>query len=94
MEKLEKITLGKMQEIQNINIESADNGGCVLRYTVYKPAAKHSESSYDNHTELFDDDEVEMALNRIRDIYKANFEAKKTGKAEVPSVMPKMGMSL
>jgi hypothetical protein len=83
MEKLDKITLGKMQEIQNINIEPADNGGCVLRYTVYKPAAKHSDSSYDNHTELFDDDEVGFALDRIRDLYKANLEARKTGKAEV-----------
>lgn len=88
---LEKVTLGKMEEIQSISIEPADNGGCVLRYTVYKPAMKHSDSTWDNHTELFDEDEIEKALDRIRDLYKANFEAKKTGKATIEPPAPLKG---
>ncbi len=83
MEKLAKIELTKLQEIQNISIQPADNGGCVLNYSVYKPAAKHNESEWKNHVELFDEDEIDLALNRIKDLYRANLEAKKTGKAEV-----------
>jgi hypothetical protein len=86
---LKKISLSKLQEIQSINIEPADNGGCVLRYTVYTPHSKNTESDYDSHTELFDEDEVETALDRIRELYAANLEAKKTGKAEIS--VPKMG---
>ena len=45
MEKLEEIKLTGKQEIQNISIEPADNGGCVLRFTVYTPSMKHSDSN-------------------------------------------------
>lgn len=82
---LEVIKLKGLQEIQNIGIEPADNGGCVLRYSIYTPTAKNSESGWDSHTELFDEDEIETALDRIRDLYKANLETKKSGKAELPT---------
>jgi len=87
---LEKITLSKMQEIQSINIEPADNGGCVLRYTVYTPSMKHSDSMYDSHTELFDEDEIGTALDRIRDLYAANLNAKKNGKSKIDHSAPKV----
>ena len=78
---LETIKIKGMQEIQNIGIEPADNGGCVLRFTVYTPSMKHSDSSYDSHTELFDEDEIEGALDRIRELYRLNLEGKKEGKS-------------
>lgn len=87
---LEKIKLSGLQEIQSINIEPADNGGCVVRYTVYTPSKKNNESGWDNHTELFDEEEIEVALDRIKELYAANLENKKTGKAEVASY-PKQG---
>lgn len=86
---LEKIKLSGLQEIQSINIEPADNGGCVVRYTVYTPSKKNNESGWDNHTELFDETEIELALDRIKELYKANLENKKSGYAEVSS--PKAG---
>ena len=85
---LQEIKLEKMQEIQSINIQPADNGGCVLNYSVYKPAMNHSDSEWKSHTELFDEDEIEMALDRIRALYKANLDNKVNGSAVVPA--PKM----
>jgi hypothetical protein len=82
---LEKIKLSGMQEIQNIGIEPADNGGCVLRFTVYTPSMKHSDSNWDSHTELFDEEEIETALDRIRELYRLNLDNKKSGKnTELP----------
>jgi len=81
MEELEVIKLKPLQEVQNINIEPADNGGCVLRFTIHTPSKTYSESNYDNRVELFDEDEIESALDRIRDLYKANIEGKKTKKS-------------
>jgi len=80
---LKEISLKGMQELQSINIEPADNGGCVLRYTIYTPSAKNSDSSYDSRTELFNEDEIETALDRVRELYRANMDAKKSGKATV-----------
>ena len=75
---LKEIKLKSMQELQSISVEPADNGGCVLRYTIYTPSAKYSDSNYDSRTELFDEDEIEGALDRVRDLYKANMNAKKS----------------
>lgn len=79
MEELKPVKLAKMQEIQNIGIEPADNGGCILRYTIYKPALRNSDSEWKSHTELFDEDEIESALDRIRELYRLNLENKKSG---------------
>jgi len=80
---LKEIKLKGLQEIQSINVEPADNGGCVLRYTIYTPSAKYSDSNYDSRTELFDEDEIETALDRVRELYRANMDAKKSGKATI-----------
>jgi hypothetical protein len=89
MEKLVEIKLSNMQEIQDINIQPADNGGCVLSYSIYKPAMKNSDSEYKRHTEVFSAEELELALDRIRNLYKANLEMKVKGSAEVPVAAPK-----
>lgn len=80
MEKLEEIKLTGKQEIQNISIEPADNGGCVLRFTIYTPSMKHSDSNWDSRTELFDDDEIDTALERIKELYRLNLQGKKNKK--------------
>ena len=74
---LEKIKLSKMQEVQSINLRPADNGGCTLSYSIYTPSAKNNQSSYDEHNEVFADNEIEEALDRIKELYRANLQAKK-----------------
>jgi len=83
---LKEIKLKSMQEIQSINIEPADNGGCVLRYSIYTPSAKNSDSVYDSKTELFDEDEIDVALDRVRNLYKANISAKKSSRGSTEDV--------
>lgn len=86
---LEKIKLTGMQEIQNIGLEPADNGGCVLRFTIHTPSKTYSESDYQNHTEVFEDDEIDTALERIKDLYRATLAVKSKGNASTPSVTVK-----
>lgn len=74
---LEKISLGKMQELQSVNLRPADNGGCTLSYSIYKPAATHRESTYEEHNEVFGEDQIEEALERIKSLYKASLSSKK-----------------
>ncbi len=71
---MEAIELKKNQEIQSIRLEPADNGGCVLRYTLYTPSMQHSDSEWDEKTEVYPDGEVEdVALPRILELYKADY---------------------
>lgn len=74
---LEAIKLKDKEEVQNISIEPADNGGCVLRFTVYTPSMKHSDSNWDSHVELFDEDEIDTALDRIKELYRLNLQNRK-----------------
>lgn len=79
---LTPISLMANQEVQNICVEPADNGGCVIRYTLYTPALRNSESVYDSKTEVFNEDEVEtLAMDRIVELYKADMAAKRDKKS-------------
>lgn len=71
------ISLKAMQEIKNIGLEPADNGGCILRFTIYTPSVKHSDSNWDDHIEIFPPEEIEDALDRIRELYKASFATRR-----------------
>ncbi len=74
---LKPIKLKDKQDLRNINIEPADNSGCVVRYTIYTPALRNSESTWDEHVEVFSGDEVEdKAMARIVELYKADLAAK------------------
>lgn len=71
---MEAITLKKNQEIRDIRMEPADNGGAVLSYEIYTPSMQHSESTWDRKTEVYVDEEVEtVALPRILEMYKADY---------------------
>lgn len=71
---MEAIKLTKYQEVKNIAMEPADNGGCVLRYTIYTPSMKHSDSLWDDKTEVYSDEEIEtVTLPRILELYKADY---------------------
>jgi hypothetical protein len=86
---LEKIELTKNQEIQNICMEPADNGGCVIRYSIYTPALRNSESVYDSKTEVFDEDEVETtAMRRIVELYRADMASKRGEKSSPATTKP------
>jgi hypothetical protein len=80
---LDKIKLSSNQEIRDINVEPADNGGVALRFSIYTPSLRNSESVWDSRTEVFPEDKVETeAMDRIVELYKldiANKKAKKSG---------------
>lgn len=84
---MEEIKLKANQEINNISLEPADNGGCALRYTVYTPAALNNESDWKECIEVYKDEEMEtVVFPRILELYKADY-ANSVGKkaaAEVP----------
>lgn len=60
------------QEINNINTDVADNGGLIVRYTLYTPAKKNSESQWDDKTYIFDN--CEEALDFIRELFQAKIK--------------------
>ncbi len=71
---MEAISLKKNQEIRDIRMEPASNGGCVLSYEIYTPSMQHSESTWDRKTEIFTDEQMEsVALPRIMELYKADY---------------------
>ena len=71
---MEAIKLTKHQEVRNIRLEPATNGGCVLSYTIYTPSMQLSESSYDEETEVYTDEQFEeTVLPRITELYKAEY---------------------
>ena len=79
---MEKIALTKGQEVESIRLEPADNGGCVLRYTLHTPAAKNSESNWKDVTEVYEEEDFETkALPKILELYKANYYGKKANNA-------------
>ena len=73
---LEKPKLARLQELQSVNLRPADNGGCVISYSIYTPAKTHSESRYKECTEVFSSGEMEEALDRIKELYRASLKAK------------------
>ena len=78
---MDAIKLKDKQDIRNINCEPADNGGCVIRFTIYTPSMKNSDSTWDEHTEVFSADEVESAaMPRILELYKADLSQKRSSK--------------
>ena len=75
---LEELKLKKNQEIRSINLEPADNGGCILRYTIYTPAIKNNESNWDEKNEVFPADEVDsVAIPRLVQLYKLSLSSQK-----------------
>ena len=71
---MEAIKLSKNQEVQSIRLEPADNGGAVLRYELYTPSMLNSESTWENKTEVFSDEEIEtVALPRILELHRADY---------------------
>ena len=55
-------------------MEPADNGGCVLRYTLYTPSMQHSDSMYEDKVEVYTDDQIaDTVLPRIMELYKADY---------------------
>ena len=74
---LVKISLKKNQEIQSISLNPGDNGGCSLRYSIYTPSLKNSDSVWDERNEIFGDGELDNALARITELYKANLSNRK-----------------
>ena len=75
---MEAIKLGKNQEIQSIRLEPADNGGVILSYEIYSPAATHMESTWDNKKEIYKEDEIEtIVFPRILELYKDSYNNKK-----------------
>lgn len=86
---LKAIKLKDKQDIRNIGLEAADNGGAVLKYVIYTPSLKHSESVWDEHTEVFAAEEVETTcMNRIIELYKADLAAKAANKNSNGSSSP------
>ena len=76
---MEPISLSKNQNLESIRVEPADNGGCVLRYTIYTPSKLNSESSWDEKTEVYQDNEFEeVVLPRIVALYRAEYTRKKS----------------
>jgi len=67
---METIKLSKNQEIKDIRLEVADNGGVVLKYCIYTPAIAKKESNWDDKVEIYSlpDD----AYPRITELYKAD----------------------
>jgi len=76
---LEAIKLKDKQELRSINLEPATNGGAIIRYTIYTPAMKNSESIWDERSEVFSEDEIEdKAMPRIVELYKVSLASKKS----------------
>jgi len=82
---LPDIKLSKLQEIQSMYLRPADNGGCTLSYSIYTPSRTNTQSSYDEHNEVFSEDEIEEALDRIKELYRASLASKKS-KVEQPKM--------
>lgn len=79
---MEPISLTKNQEVNNIRVSIADNGGLVLTYTLYTPSLANSDSKWDEKTEIYSEEEIETtALPRIMELYRADIANKKTQKA-------------
>ena len=80
---MEEIKLSKNQEVERINVKPADNGGCVLTYTLYTPSGTHSESKWDEQTEIYKEGEFEeKAIPRIVELYKADYYSRMEPKEE------------
>lgn len=50
------------KEIRDISVKRADNGGYVLRYSIYTPAGAISESVWDDQTLVYGKDEKETMM--------------------------------
>jgi len=55
----------------NARLEVADNG-YVLSYTEHTPAAKNSESIWNNKMEVFTDKDINKALARLKALFVYN----------------------
>lgn len=74
---VEPIKLGKNEELESIRVKSADNGGCIISYTLYTPSGTHSESKWDEKTEVYGEGEFEeKVIPRIVELYKADYYSK------------------
>ena len=60
------------KEHEYIKVEFADNGGFVLKWQTYTPAAKHSESRWDDHTKIFGEEQEEDMMETIKKLYREN----------------------
>ena len=86
---MEAIKLTKNQEVQSIRMEPADNGGCVLRYTIYTPSKQHSDSKYDDKVEVYTDAQIEgTVMPRIMELYKADYANAMTNHATKNAAPP------
>ena len=75
---MEEISLTGQQTLDSIRVDIADNGGAVLKYTIYTPSGKHSESTWDEKTEIYEDEEIETKLlPRITQLYRTEIARKK-----------------
>ena len=66
---LPKIALKKGQEIQGISLEKSDNGGFVLRYTVYTSAPTKNQNGWDDKTFTYTSDQKKEAFDHLVSIY-------------------------
>jgi len=74
----EEVTLKSRQEISSISLRPADNGGCVLTYTIYTPSLKETQSEWDEHTEVYGEDEIETkALPKILELYRKDLNLRR-----------------
>ncbi|HDY67505.1 MAG TPA: hypothetical protein ENH85_06925 [Candidatus Scalindua sp.] len=82
---MEAISLKKNQEVNNISMRPADNKGCILSYTLYTPSMQHSDSEWDEKTEVYTDDQVEdVVLPRILQLYRASYANSMAKNSEAP----------
>jgi hypothetical protein len=72
-----KIKLDDKQQVQDVSLTPGENGGCMLTYCIYTPAKTHTESTYDRHNEVFGEDQMEEALDKIKELFRANINSKK-----------------
>jgi hypothetical protein len=78
---MKPIVLKPNQEIRDIRLEIADNGGVILRYCIFTPALSNTESSWNDHIETYEGEDFQTkALTRINELYQADLATKLTKK--------------
>lgn len=56
-----------------ITLKPADNGGYNLRWNTEKKGLKRSDTYWQDHIEIFTDDDKDKAFGRLKELYEANF---------------------
>lgn len=67
----------KGKTCDNLCVEPTDNGGAIVRFTVYTPSSKISQTTWDDKTFSFGEQEDEAAINFAVKVLRHNFEMKK-----------------